>query len=288
MSAQNVVLVTGATGNIGPHIVSQLLESGARVRALLLADDPAADRLPAGAEVVYGDLFDPGSLDAALEGVGSVMLMWPFFTLNVDTAPTVVKMIAEQARRVVFVSSIGVHLGLERRDNNCHAYLEELIEETGVEWTFLRTSGFAINAVLSWRQQILADGVVRSPYGAAARSPIDEADLAAVAVRALTTDGHVGEKYVVTGPEAITQAEQLAIIGEAVGRPLRWEDVPHQNAREAMVNAGWPPAYADGALDYFAMLVVEPELVTTTVEDITGRTPRTFRDWAAENAARFR
>ncbi|MFD3976281.1 NAD(P)H-binding protein [Streptomyces cyaneofuscatus] len=288
MTPQQAVLVTGATGNVGPHAVAQLLEAGVRTRALVLEGDPNTGRIPEGAEIFHGDLADPDSLDAALAGVDAVFLMWPFFTLGVDTVPAVLEKIGRHARRVVFVSSIGVHIGLEPVDNRCHAYLEEQIEKSGLEWTFLQTTGFACNVRMGWSHQIRAGGVVRSPYGAASRSPIDEADVAAVAVRALTGPGHAGRRYVVTGPQALSQAAQLQIIAEETGQGLRWEDVPHEAARGAMVDAGWPPSYADGALEYFAMLVDRPETVTGTVAEVLGRPPRTFRQWVAEHADDFR
>ncbi|OEV30511.1 nucleoside-diphosphate sugar epimerase [Streptomyces nanshensis] len=288
MADQQSVLVIGATGNVGPHAVAQLLDSGVETRALVLHDDPNIDRLPEGVKVFHGDLADPDSLDPALDGTTAVFLMWPFFALNVDTVPQVLAKIGRHARRVVFVSSIGVHIGLEPVDNNCHAYVEEQLEKTDLEWTFLQTTGFASNVRMGWAHQIRAGGVVRSPYGDAARSPIDEADVAAVAVRALTTPGHGGKRYVVTGTEALSQREQLRIIAEKTGQSLRWEDVPHEAARDAMVDSGWPPAYADGALEYFAMLEAKPETVTSTVEEVLGRPPRRFHEWVAEHAGDFR
>ncbi|MFJ9161606.1 NAD(P)H-binding protein [Streptomyces griseoviridis] len=289
MGADSTALVIGATGNVGPNVVRQLISEGVTTRALLLPDDPRAGRLPAeGVEVFHGDLADPDSLLPALEGVDAVLLMWPFFTLDVETAPAVLAHIERHARRVVFVSSIGVHIGYEHADNNCHAYLEQLIEKTGLAWTFLQTTGFTANARLSYAAQIKATGVVRSPYGAAARSSIHEEDVAAVAVRALTGGDLAGRRLVVTGPEVLTQVEQVRIIGELIGRELSWQDVPAEAALNAMVGAGWPPAYASGALDYFSQLTEEPELVTTTVEEVIGRPPRTFREWAAEFADDFR
>ncbi len=111
-----------------------------------------------------------------------------------------------------------------------HADMERLIEQSGLEWTFLRPSGFATNTRL-WAGQIRESGVVRWPYGAAARSLIHESDIAAVAARALTADGYGGAKHVLTGPELITQAEQVRTIGEAIGRPVRWEEVPPDAVR---------------------------------------------------------
>ncbi|MGW0394713.1 SDR family oxidoreductase [Streptomyces sp. NPDC003042] len=289
MPEKNTVLVTAATGNVGPHAVRQLLAAGVNVRALVLKDDPNIGRLPQGTELYEGDLRDPDSLDAALDGVDGVFLMWPFFTTSVESAPAVVRKIEAAARRVVLASSIGVHIGLERVDNNCHAYIEELLEATTLEWTFLRTTGFQANA-LGFAAQIKAGDTVYFPYGAAVRTSVHEGDVAAVAVASLTEAGtaHAGQKYLVTGPEELSQEEQVRIIGEVVGRELGWQDVEHEAARAAMVGSGWPPSYADGALDYFSMLTKEPELGSTVVQDVTGRPARTFRAWAEEHAAAFR
>ncbi|WP_394833062.1 NAD(P)H-binding protein [Pendulispora rubella] len=287
MTKRNVVLVTAATGNLGPHAVRQLLDAGASVRALVLKDDPNVGRLPKGVEIHIGNLGDPDSLDPALDGADGVFLMWPFFTLNVNTAPAVVQKIAARPRRVALVSSVGVHIGLEPIDNNCHAYIEHLLERTSVSWTFLRTTGFHANA-LGFAGQIRDGGVVRFPYGAATRTSVDESDVAAVGVKALLEDGHGGRKYLVSGPEEVAQREQVRILGEVLARPLFWEDVEHQAARDAMVAAGWPPSYADGALDYFAMLTKKPEVGSKVVEEVTGRPARTFRQWAMEHANAFR
>ncbi|MFF4802793.1 NAD(P)H-binding protein [Streptomyces sp. NPDC001351] len=287
MTAQRTFLITAATGNVGPHAAAQLLATGATVRALVLKDDPNIAKLPEGVELHYGDLADPDSLDPALDGVHGVFWMWPFFTLSVETAPAVLAKIERQAERIVLVSSVGVHIGLERRDNNCHAYLEELIEQTSLDWTFLRTTGFMANA-FGFAGQIKGSGTVHFPHGAAARTSVHEGDLAAVGVHALTEDGHAGKKYLVTGPEALTQEEQVHIIGEVIGRQLGWQDVQAQAAREEMVKSGWPPAYADGALDYFAMLTTQPEVGSTVVADVTGRPARTFREWVEEHADAFR
>lgn len=287
MSARNVVLVTAATGNLGPHAVAHLLNTGATVRALVLPDDPNAGRLPAGVEIVHGDLAVPDSLDAALDGVDGVFFMWPFFALDVDTAPAVLKKIEAAARRIVFVSSVGVHIGLEPVDNNCHAYIEQLIEDTSLDWTFLRTTGFHCNA-MGFAPQIQNGDTVRHPYGAATRTSVHEGDLAAVGATALTREGHAGKAYLVSGPEEMSQAEQVRVIGEVLGRVLRWQDIEHDAARQAMVDSGWPPSYADGALDYFAQLTTRPEVGSNVIEEVTGKPARTFRAWVLERADAFR
>ncbi|MFD7923237.1 NAD(P)H-binding protein [Streptomyces sp. NPDC059740] len=281
------VLITAATGNVGPHAARHLLAAGARVRALVLPDDPNTGRLPDGVEAHQGDLADPASLDQALRGVDGVFLMWPFFTLGVETVPAVLRRIEAHARRVAFVSSVGVHIGLEPVDNNCHAYVEAELERTGLEWTFLRTTGFHCNA-LGFAHQIRSGDVVRFPYGAATRTPVHESDLAAVGARVLLEGGHGRRRYLVSGSEEISQARQVQIIAEELGRTLRWEDVEHEAARRAMVETGWPPSYADGALDYFRDLTRQPEVGSTAVREVTGAPARTFREWVREHAEIFR
>lgn len=285
--SKNVVLIIGATGTVGPHAASRLVAAGATVRVLALKDDPNLDRLPPQAEILFGDLAEPDSLDEALDGVDGVFLMWPFFTLDVSTAPAVLSKIEAAARRVVFVSSVGVHIGLEPVDNNCHAYIEKLLEQTTLEWTFLRTTGFHCNA-LGFAPQIRGGDMVRYPHGRATRTSVDEADVAAVGVTALTGSGHARAKYLVSGPEELSQQQQVDIIGAALGRKIRWEDIEQEDAKRAMVGSGWPPTYAQGALDYFAMLVEQPEVSATTVQDVTGRPARSFAAWTAEHLDTFR
>ena len=139
MTEQGKILVTGATGNVGGQVVSQLLDAGAAVRAFVRDPDTAGRK--AGVEVVKGDLSEPKTLEAALEGVASVFLMWPFFA--VEGTAAVVEAIAKHARRLVYLSSEGVRGGArEQADpiNGCHADLERLIERSGLEWTFLRAA----------------------------------------------------------------------------------------------------------------------------------------------------
>jgi uncharacterized protein YbjT (DUF2867 family) len=276
-----MILVTGATGTVGRQTVSQLLGAGAPIRAL--TRHPDAARLPGDVDVVGGDLSDPDTLAPALEDVEAVFLVWPFTTA--EGAPVVLDAVARATRRLVYLSAAGG----QRPDpvGLFHADMERLIEESKLEWTFLRPSGFATNTLM-WAGQICENGVVRWPYGAAARSLIHEADIAAVAVRALTGDGHGGAKHVLTGPELLTQADQVRTIGDVIGSPARWEDVPPDAVRDGLAAAFGDPSFADHALDAWARFVQEPELVTSTVERITGTRARTFREWASDHADDFR
>ena len=130
--------------------------------------------------------------------------------------------------------------------------------------------------------------MVRWVYGEAVRSLIHERDIADVAVRALTDGKHVGAKYVLTGPEAITQADQARMIGEVTGLPVRWEEASPEAIREQLAAITSDRAFADHALAYWASLVAQPEPVTHAVEEITGARARTFRDWARDHADDFR
>jgi uncharacterized protein YbjT (DUF2867 family) len=282
MADSGQILVTGATGNVGRHVVSLLRKRGVAVRALTRF--PQAADLPEEVEVVAADLTDPESLRPALEGVNAVFLLWPMLTA--EGAAPVVDVIARHARRMVYLSAMSVRDDREPQANGVWGMVEYLIERSGVDWTFLRAGGFATNT-LGWADQVRA-GVVHWPYGAAARSLIHERDIAAVAALALTEDRHIGAKYVLTGPTAITQADQVRIIGEAIGRPVRWVETAPEVARQQMLATLGDSGFVEGALAYWASLVEEPEPVTNTVEAVTGVPARTFREWAEDHVIDFR
>lgn len=282
---QGVILVTGATGNVGRHVVSQLLDTGAAVRAL--TREPASAGFPDSVEVVRGDPSHPDTLDGHLEGVEAVFLVWRSFTT--EAVPAFLDAVAKHARRIVFLSSSAVRDDLELPPNiiaRFHTDIERLIEKSGLEWTFLRPGGFATNTL--WlAPQIRAGDAVQWPYGAAAIPLIHERDIATVAVRALTGEGHSGAKYVLTGPQALTQIEQVRTIGEAIGRPLRFEEISREAARQQML-ARMSPSVVDIVLDAWERMVTTPGPITTTVEEITGAPARTFREWAIDHTGDFR
>jgi uncharacterized protein YbjT (DUF2867 family) len=176
-------------------------------------------------------------------------------------------------------------------ENGVWGAVERAIGHHAQRWTFLRAGGFATNT-LGWAEGIRSRGVVRWSYGAAARSLIHERDIADVAVAALTDDKqagakHAGAKYVLTGPAAVTQADQVRIIGEATGRPVRWEEAPAAETAELLTAFTGDRAFADHAVAYWASLVTEPEPVTGDVEHVTGHPARSFREWAHDHAGDF-
>lgn len=284
ITAQGKILVIGATGNVGRHVVSGLRAADASVHAF--TRDPDSADLPAGIEVVLGDLSVPDTLETALEGVEAIFLAW---ATDEDYAPAALDVISKDTRRIVYLSSMGVRDDLEEQAdpiNQSHADIERLIEQSGLEWTFVRSGGMATNT-LGWAPQIQEGDVVRWFHGAAARSLVHEADVATVAVQALTEDGHSGKKHLVTGPETLTQIEQAHTIGEAIGRPVRWEEMSPETARQELL-VGMPNSVVDGILNAHAEFVEDPEAVTSTVEEVIGAPARTFRQWATDHANDFR
>jgi uncharacterized protein YbjT (DUF2867 family) len=279
------VLVTGATGQIGREVVAQLRGTGCQVRAL--TRNPESADLPREVEVVRGDLAAADTLDAALQGVDAVFLVW---VAPLAAAAGAVERIAAHAERVVLLTSPhNVPHPFFQQPNAMravHAGLERLVETSGLQWTFLRPHVFALNCLHWWGPQIGNGDVVKWFHGDAETAPIHERDIAAVAVRALCGEGHAGKEYVITGTESLTQREQVHVIGEVIGRPLRFEEVPHDAARLELL-AMWPAAIADMLLNAYAAAVGRPSHVTTTVAEVTGTPARTFTEWAGEHAAEF-
>jgi len=280
------VLVTGATGRVGRMVVDLLADAGLPVRALTHRPEEAA--LPAGVEVVTGDLTVPESLDAALRGVDAVFLVW---TVPPATAPAVVERIATYARRVVFLSAPHrtPHPFFQQPNPmaGLYAEIERLIAGSGLESTIIRPGMFASNALLWWAPAIRGDGLVRWPYGAAETAPVDDRDVAAVAARTLYQDGHAGGDYVLTGPESLSQTEQVRIIGDVLGRPIQFVELSPDEFRRA-TQGSWPRPAVDMLLAAWGATTGRPALVTSTVSDVLGSPARSFRQWATDHADAFR
>lgn len=280
MSATQRILVTGATGTVGGHVATQLAATDLPVRALVR--DPGTANLPAGIEVAQGDLADPASLDVPMRDVDAVFLMWPFTSST--GSREVLDVIKRHARRVVYLSADGVRPDVERQHGpilQFHADLEREIERSGLEWVLLHPASFASNT-LSWAPQ-LRDGVVRQPFGARVRAMIHEADIAAVAVHALLDNTLLGTRPVLTGPEALTTAQQVTTLADALGVPVRFEEISAETASAEAVASGWPEDIVAAIFDED----FEPQRTTTTVQDITGRPPRSLSEWARDHAADF-
>jgi uncharacterized protein YbjT (DUF2867 family) len=280
------ILVIGATGTVGRQVTSQLIAANVRVRAL--TRNPESANLPAPVEIAYGDLTIPDSLDRPLDNVDAVFLVW---TAPAKAFAPAFTRIAAKVPQIVFLSSPHQtpHPFFQQPNPvaTMHADIERLIEASGLRWTFLRPGMFAANALHWWAPQIRAGNVVRWPYGEAPTAPIHERDIAAVAARAVCEDGHEKEAYVLTGPQSLSQREQVRIIGEVIGRSLGFEEISPDLARRELLNM-MPLPVIDMLLNAWAAGIGQPALVTSAVADITGTSPRTFRDWAGDHSAEFR
>ena len=231
-ATRNPVLVTGATGRVGRVVVDLLLGAGVPVRALTHRSEAAA-ALPANVEVVTGDLTVPESLDAGLRGVSAVFLVW---TAPATTAEAVVERLATHARHVVFLSAPHKtpHPFFQQPNPMAALYadIERFIAESGLESTIIRPGMFASNALSWWATAIRTGGAVRWPYGAAETAPVDDRDVAAVVARTLYEDGHAGGDYVLTGPESLSQERQVSIIGEVLGRRIKFDELSPDEFRD--------------------------------------------------------
>ncbi len=280
------VLVTGATGRVGVAVIDLLVDAGVPVRALTHRSDGAAT-LPANVEVVTGDLTVPESLDAGLRGVDVVFLVW---TAPPATAPAVVERLAAHARRVVFLSAPHQtpHPFFQQPNPMAVLYadIERRIGAAGLESTIIRPGMLASNALFWWAPAIRARTAIRWPYGDAETAPVDDRDVAAVAALTLYQDGHAGGDYVLTGPESLSQAEQVRMIGEVVGRRVEFDDVSPDEFR-AETEGTWPRPALDMLLAAWGATMGMPAYITTTVLDILGTPPRSFRQWVADHAAAF-
>ena len=279
------MLVIGAAGRVGRSVVGELSRRGWPVRALVRR--PPITALPAGVEIVVGDLTQPASVTPALDGVEAVFLVW---ATGPATVPAVVARLARSVRRVVFLSSPHQTPHPFFRQPNpmaaLHARIEQELAASGLPSVILRPGMFSASTLAWWGPQIRAGDAVRWPYGAVETAPIDERDIAAVAVRALSEVSLAGGDHVLTGPEALSHARQVEIIGEVLGRRLVFQELSPDEFRRASADS-WPPAALEMLLAAWGAAVGHPAYVTTTVADLTGAPARSFHDWVAAHADSF-
>ncbi|PSL53488.1 uncharacterized protein YbjT (DUF2867 family) [Saccharothrix carnea] len=271
-----MIVVTGATGNVGRPLVRALVEAGEQVTTV----SRGASARP-GVRHVRADLTRPESLTPALEGATALFLLASGdFTANNGAALGAVLELARDVERVVLLSSQGVGTGRHAPD------LEEAVTRSDLEWTVLRPGGFASNSY-AWAGTIREQRSAAAPFADVALPVIDPDDIAGVAAAALREAGHGGQTYVLTGPEAITPRQQVAAIGDAVGEPVRFVELSRAEARAGMT-AFMPEVIADATLDILGTPTADEQRVSPDVERVLGRPAGSFADWAARNAAAFK
>jgi uncharacterized protein YbjT (DUF2867 family) len=280
------VLVTGATGNVGSRLVRRLKEKGRAVRAF--ARNAAGKTMPEGVEAAPGDFTDKTSLRQAMEGVDAVYLLSAGDQLSVHEASAIEAAKAAGVKLMVKHSVAGAQHKAPGFPS-WHRAGEERLEASGIPYVVLRPASFASNA-LYWAGSIKGQGTVYGALGEAAIPVIDPEDIAEAAATVLTTPGHEGKFYELSGPEALTTAQQVEALGRAIGKDLKYVNVPDDAARQSMLGMGMSPAYVDAMISLIQMLrgIGRLEPYPGDVETLTGHKPRSFGQWAEANAAAFR
>lgn len=277
-----MILVTGATGNVGRQVVEQLVAAGAAVRAI--SRHPDQTQWSDGVQAVAGDLT-AGLAPEVFRDV-SAMHLFPVPERAVDVVAA-----AEAAgvRHVTVLSSLAAdsdeHGPLSRR----HLDVEKAVAGSSMTWTFVRPGMFMTNT-RQWAPLIRTEGRVRQPYPESTTAPIHEADIAAVAVAALLEpDRHAGRAYELSGPEALSQLDRMEVISRVIGRELTFVELTRDEARADLLSSPWmSEGLADALLGLMASTVgAHDGLVLPAVEDVTGRSPRTFETWVEEHRAEF-
>lgn len=281
------ILVTGATGTVGSEVVKQLVEAGQQVRALA-RDLAKASEFDKAVEVVKGDLAKPETLGAAFVGVDKafVLSVGPELAKLEGNAYDAAK--SAGTKHIVKLSAFGVGTDIMAGapGNDWHTESERRLRALGVVWTILRPAPFASNAINVWGMK--QRGGLFLPTGNGKEPHIDPRDIAAVAVTVLTTPGHEGKVYELTGPELLSSAEVVQKISAVTGKPFKFVDVPEAAWRREMLNAGFPPPMVDTFRVYFASVKAGRWYVTSTVPELLGRPARTFDEWVRDHAAELR
>jgi uncharacterized protein YbjT (DUF2867 family) len=290
-----MILVTGATGHVGGELVAQLaslLESdpagvptiARSIRAMTRR--PRAAGFPPTVQVVYGDADDPASLDAAFAGVDAAFVM-SAQPVGSAPRPTHDIALAAAAKRagVSHVVKLSVFDGGARDDvvGAWHRQAEAAITGAGFDWTLLRPGRFASNA-LQWVPMIRRGDTVTIPFGTRPAAPVDPADVAAVAIAAFMSDRHRGAAYQISGPQVLTPEDELRILGEALGRSLRFVEPPVEVARTQMIKYGMSEPVVDAIIARVLSDDDSGAQILPTVNEILGRPPTTFAQWATAHA----
>ncbi|MFF3689916.1 SDR family oxidoreductase [Streptomyces sp. NPDC002187] len=280
-----MIVVTGATGNVGRPLVQALAAAGEQVTAV--SRRPAEGEAPQGVQYRQADLADSDSLRPVLEGADALFLLIAGELLMGGESPAGILAAAKAGgvRRVVLLSSqaAGTRPGVLS-----HARLrafEEAVKESGLEWTILRPGGFATNAY-AYAEAVRGTRTVAAPFGDVALPVVDPADIADVAAVTLREDGHIGRTYELTGPAALSPRRQAKALGDALGAEVLFVELTREDARTHMLQF-MPEPVVDGTLDILGEPTPAEQQVSPDVERILGRAPHSFADWAARNIAAF-
>jgi uncharacterized protein YbjT (DUF2867 family) len=277
-----MIVVTGATGNVGRPLVRALVEAGEEVTAV--SRGGAGEAVPDGVTHHRADLADAESLRPALAGADAFFLLIAEAGTQLDPHAIVDVVKSAGISRVVLLSSqvVGTrsvsHAPLRR--------VEEVIEQSGLTWTHLRPGAFASNA-LAWVSSVRAERTVAAPFADVALPVVDPQDIAETAAAVLREPGHGGRAYVLTGPEATSPRQRARIIGDVLGEPITFVELTREQARDRMA-ASMPEHLVERTLSFNGAPTPEEQRVSPDVATVTGRSPRHFADWARRTITVFR
>ena len=280
-----MILVTGATGKTGRELVKLLSSHRARYRVFARNADKAKAQLGNGVEVVAGDLERPDSLEAAMKGVERLFLL----SSPDPGSPVLQRNALEAAKKagvsyIVKMSAVDADPASDSRFLRLHGEMEAALVKSGLTYTCLRPHSFMQNT-LGFAPTISSQGAFYTPPSAAI-PVVDVRDVAAVACSVLLENGHEGKTYLITGPEKLTYSQMGEKIEAAIGKPVRHVEVPPDAARAGMLGVGMPEWIVGGLLELYAHL--GGEQVTRVTEQIAGKKPLTFDQFAVDHAAVFR
>ncbi|MGW9174447.1 SDR family oxidoreductase [Streptomyces decoyicus] len=279
-----MIVVTGATGNVGRPLTRALTAAGEQVTAV----SRHATAVPDGVRHVAADLAEPTGLTPALDGAKALFLLLSgdLHAPGARPAEIIGLAAASGVRRIVLLSSQGVATRPLGPSRVAMRALEDALRESGLDWAVLRPGGFASNA-LAWAESVRTQGTVAAPFGDVGVPVINPADIAEVAAACLLDDRHAGGVYELTGPEVITPRQQAEAISAALGSPVRFHELTRDEAKAAMTQFV-PAELADDTLDIIGAPNPAELRISPDVERVLGRAPRPFNDWVARNIAAFR
>jgi len=283
-----MILIIGATGTVGRELVRLLATRGIPLRAL--TRDPARAEAIAypGVEIVIGDLAAPETLAPALAGIGKLFLLTPSSPEQAQFETQVIELARQTSiNYIIKLSSLGASEASPIAMSRWHRRIEKIIETSGIAWTFLRPQNFMQN-LLGSSVSIRSQGVLKAPMGKGRMSLVDARDVAAAAAAVLTQPGHEGKIYRLTGSQALSFGDIAAAFSEILGRPIRYEDVTEDQIRLELEQAGFPPWLIDDQIAiYRHFRGVKNPLINTTLEQLTGRQPRTLKEFIRDYRAEF-
>jgi uncharacterized protein YbjT (DUF2867 family) len=285
-----MILVTGASGTVGSEVVTQLRKAGAPFRAAYHSEEKARKARESGVDAVVVDYDRPETLEAPLKGVGVLFLLSAGGVTQIAQEENALKAAKKAGlKHIVKLSAWGTET-----DSFSFAHIhragEKAIEASGLKWTFLRPNGFMQNVANYSGSTIKSQGAIYSSAADSKISAIDVRDIAAVAVKVLTTpSAHEGKAYPLSGPEALSNEEMARKLSAAIGKPVNYVPLSDADYKSGMLAAGIPADYADAILDLLAFYKRDgASRVTHDVKAITGRDPISFDQYARDNADAFR